>query len=694
MPTTYKKTVLQNDLIESYGFSTASRGPRDNYFPNLTVRTDFARGDYEYFRPGEKIPKKGPDLIKFCMDMYDRVGIVYNVLNLMADFASNGIELVHPIKSQERFYQKWFEKVKGQERSSAMLNMAYRAGSLVAERSDGILELEESREWKKAGASDTAKARKIQIPLRYTIHSPLAMEVVGGEVASFTGKPIFLLKIGSDLMQAINLLKTNPLAVPKEQLNKLLGEIPKILIDPKNRRAGYLELDQSKLYPMHYKKDDCEIWAKPLINSILEDLVELAKAKLSDNTALDGVISTIRLWKLGIYDPAHPNSSILPTRAGIQKLRNVLSSHSSGGVLDLVWGPELDCKEISTSTHNYLGEAKYKPIWTNIYEGLGVPPTLTGGGSSSGMTNNVLSLRTLVERLEYGRNILVEFWNKQIKLVQKAMGFSKPAKVTFPEMSLSDDATMKKLLIDLVDRDIISAEAVQKNFGFVPESQNSQVKREYKKRDKKISPPKASPLHNPNTENEMRKIALQGGSVTPSEVGLELDEKKAGEKSMLEKQAKLAPKPDPNLKFNPKKSDNGRPKNSTDKSPRKQKVVTPRKAALDKFIWAESTQAQISKIVTPVVTASLKKKNLRQLSVEETQALEEIKFGVLCNLDSSQAITEEYVYKLIEEKIPGWAISGLNEARKDFIEQYHREPTIEEVRQLQSSVYVQNSISD
>ena len=104
-----KKLVLQDDIIESYGFSRASSREHLNYYPSMTVRSDFARSDYEYFRPGEKIPKKGPDLTKFCMDMYDRVGVVYNIVNLMSDFAANGIELVHPVKSQERFFQKWFE---------------------------------------------------------------------------------------------------------------------------------------------------------------------------------------------------------------------------------------------------------------------------------------------------------------------------------------------------------------------------------------------------------------------------------------------------------------------------------------------------------------------------------------------------------------------------------------------------------
>lgn len=51
------------------------------------------------------------------MQAYDKVGIVRNVIDLMGDFASQGLTLVHPNKSIERFYRKWFENVNGLDRS-------------------------------------------------------------------------------------------------------------------------------------------------------------------------------------------------------------------------------------------------------------------------------------------------------------------------------------------------------------------------------------------------------------------------------------------------------------------------------------------------------------------------------------------------------------------------------------------------
>ena len=139
-------------------------------------------------------------------------------------------------------------------------------------------------------------------------------------------------------------------------------------------------------------------------------------------------------------------------------------SNPGGGSFDLIWGPELDFKESGTNVHQFLGSTKYEPVLNNIYAGLGVPPTLTGSATSSGFTNNYISLKTLVQRLEYGREVLRSFWEKEIEIVQKAMGFRLPAKVMFDRMVLSDESSEKALLIQLVDRGIISYETIQERF--------------------------------------------------------------------------------------------------------------------------------------------------------------------------------------------------------------------------------------
>jgi hypothetical protein len=690
-----KPVYLEDErLVESYGGSWRTRadisynsgnfGPVINVQPDVTQRSSYNTSDYTWARPGERKPLEINALIKCCMDAYDNIGIVYNVINLMSDFASAGITLKHPVKSQEKFWVRWFEKVCGAERSSNIINMFYRAGNVVIQRVDGDLDLKEANTWK----AQAVKALKI--PLKYVIHNPRSLQVFGGPVSGFLGKPYFLLKVASDIVMGLRMLEAQRGIIGEKEYKKLFSEIPAELKALDKNAAAYIKLDQDELYPYYYKKDDGQIWARPLVAPILPDLMQLAKTKLADNSALDGVISNIRLWNLG-HLTDNIATTILPTRAAINKLRNIVSNNVGGGVFDLVWGPELKFTESNTQTHNFLGKSKYEPIWNHIYEGLGIPPTLTGnGGGSGGFTNNSIALKTLIDRLDYGRNVLIDFWTKQIRIVQKAMGFAKPPQLSFDQMSLSDESAIKTLLVQLVDRDIISHKTVQEAFGITSDSENAQIKRETKKRGAKIMPPKAGSFHNPQTEEDMKKMALQGGGVAPSEVGLDLAPRKKGEKNTLEKTAELTPKTPP--AFAPKNK-NGRPKNSKDGTKRKQKVVKP-KAFIETFMWAETAQSSISEILTPTITKSLGKKNVRQLSNDETQALEDIKFSTLCALKPFQEISEEILYNLIEEKLPEWAYSSFAELKDSFVTKNHRQPTIEEIRQIQSSVFALQNEKD
>ena len=163
-------------------------------------------------------------------------------------------------------------------------------------------------------------------------------------------------------------------------------------------------------------------------------------------------------------------------------MRDILASNVGGGTMELVWGPELSFQESSSDVHKFLGSEKYTSVLNSIYAGLGVPPTLTGmAGNGGGFTNNFISLKTLVERLQYGRDRLVKFWEKELEIVRKAMGFRYKAHIQFDQMTLSDEAAEKNLLIQLADRDIISHETLLERFKEIPQIENIRIKRELAK---------------------------------------------------------------------------------------------------------------------------------------------------------------------------------------------------------------------
>jgi hypothetical protein len=302
------------------------------------------------------------------------------------------------------------------------------------------------------------------------------------------------MKLSPKLRTAISTaLNSGAQMVP--EVRKMIEKIPDDILEAIRAGKQYLPLDYDKTSVYYYKKDDWMIWANPMISGILDDLLMLNKLKLADISALDGAISNIRLWTLGIIGDS-PATSILPTKSAINKVRSILANNVGGGVLDLVWGPELKFMESNSQVWRFLGSEKYTTTINAIYEGLGIPAPLRAGSGASN-TGNFIGLNTLIKRLKYGRDRLIEFWTKEIKYVHKAMDFpGKPPQIVFDFMVLADEAAEKQLLINLWDRDIISDETILELFGRLPNIEKSRVKREMNDRTNEVMPYKSSPYQN------------------------------------------------------------------------------------------------------------------------------------------------------------------------------------------------------
>jgi len=650
--------------------------------PNISVREGFDRRDYDFFRPNEQIPVRDKEIMTACMQAYERIGIVRNTVDMMSEFACQGIDLVHPNQKIEKFYKEWFKKIRGKERTERILNLLYRAGNVIIKRANAILKPEEIDIIQKGMAAETKKnfikkPKQSQVPWEYTIYNPTTIEVYGEEVAPFIGPKAF--RFGVRLTESFSRKIKNPKSdIEKEIVKSLPSEMDDYAV-----RGGFLiPLDVNKTVALYYKRDDWQVWAKPMLYALLKDLQMLEKMKLADLAALDGAISHIRLWKLGSLE-----HRILPTEEAINRLADMLLNNVGGGSMDLIWGPEIDVVETKTDLVNFLGEEKYKPILNSIYAGLGIPPSLTGLPGGSGFSNNYISLRTLIERLQYGRDVVAEFWEKEVKLVQMAMGFKAPAQIVFDHQTLSDEAAEKRLLIELADRDLISEEAIQERFNLIPEIESVRLRRERDYRKQDMLPPKASPFHSPQHKEAVEKIFTQLGILPPEYFGI-----KAPASS-------IAPAQNPTNQNDeqPKgESGQGRPPGKTDSLPRKRKVIKPAMASdfIDRLNWAEQTQKTIAEIVQPAYLKSINKKTLRDLSVAQINEFEHIKFALLCKTEPDQKISKAFIFNSLKEKleIPTDVEDFFKTCMAKYLEKTGNLPTSEITRKIQASVYAMHTI--
>jgi hypothetical protein len=627
--------------------STANNSRYRLDFSNLdgptSGRPGLTRSDYDYFRPEESIPQHIKGIFSKADVVYNRVGLVKNVIDLMGDFACQGIRLVHPNKRIERFYRNWFDKVNGEERSERFLNNLYRVGNVVINRQTAKISVKVADEMYKAKASpdmiistDELQVEKREIPWRYTFIDPVYVDVVGGALSSFVGAKTYSIVLPGTLRRIINTPKN-------ESERQIINQLPSAIIEAAKTKKPYI-LDPEKTLVFHYKKDDWKTWAYPMIYSIMDDINVIEKLKLADLAALDGAISNIRIFKLGSLE-----HKIAPTAAAASKLSNILSNNVGGGTMDLVWGPDIELIESKTAVHQFLGEGKYTPHLNSVYAGLGIPPTLTGTYGAAGTTNNFISLKTLTQRLQYGRKVLMNFWKKEIAMVQKAMGFRFPAKIEFDRMDLSNEEAEKALLIQLADRNIISDELLQRVFGFDPDTEKSRLNREDRERKSKRMVKKAGPYFDANFETAAKKMAMQLGLATPSQIGLELDKKKKGEMNAVEVKAQFPPVklggPIGNSSITPTlpgKPGEGRPKNTKDTEKRKTKEFKPQTGA-SLNLWSIDAQDKISEIMNPLLLEFYNKKNMRSLSHTEYDEAEATKAKILFSIEPFAEVNEEVV---------------------------------------------------
>ncbi len=613
---------------------------------NVKLKSGFNRRDKELKNPGTALPTTHQDIILMTHAIYRKVGLIRNIIDLMSDFASEGLTIRHPIKKQQRFYEAWAEKVDLQGRSHDFMKLLLRDANVIVRRKDGILtdkiikmmtkgstnlenllvqDVEEKPE--KIDVKKTKRKKKV-IPWRYIFLSPTMIEKTGGEVGKFFNGNAIAMRIPRKLVKSIKSPKTDS----EKALKKRLPTEVLSAIDKSKGASVLVELDPERVYVDYYKKDDWEDWGTPFLYGIFDDIILKEKMKLADMSALDGVINTIRLWRLGDH-----KEQILPNPNAVNKLLDILQHNQGGGVLDLVWDSMIDMKVEYPPIDKILGNEKYKSVNSDIIQGLGIPNALLGGVDLA--TRNAetafVQLKTLIERLEYVRHKCLKWLRGEIKLVSEAMGFKKLPFINFGTMSLRDEAVEKQLMIQLVDRGIISIEAVHEVFGtnFVVELERMREEQDIRDTEPKILE-KGNPYYRPISVMELQ-----------NKLQIELQDAKLS--------GQTGDNPNGDQPTDEGDNDSGRPPNTKDTEKRDDKrqpvLSSDQERALSVYkTIAEKHMKQIDSIIDPLYIKKNNIKNIRFLTKAQAKELEKIKRHILSTIslkDNPEDISQTEIAK-------------------------------------------------
>jgi hypothetical protein len=483
---------------------------------DVTTRPEFNRSDYENLRPNERIPipvtqQDYRDVMKACVAVYNRVGIVHSVVDLMSEFAAEGIEIIHPDKGPDQFYKTWSKKIKLEDRAERMASWLFKAGAVVVRRQFGVVPTstmvrirEEIRNISPENLTD--KAGDGRIPLQYLFYDPSTIEIIGDNLSALSKNKAYAIRVPLFNLRSAR-MKTS---MDKAVLDGLPRELRDVLDGKVSKKTGgiYLyELKNDEIFVGHYKKDDTQVWGMSFIYSILEDVYYNQKVKMAKLGGLDGWYNTLRLWKIGDH-----KEKIFATPDEFSHLANIISQNTGGGSLDIIWPSTIEMEPF------YPPIEKLQNFQENhhaILLGLGVPEGLVGGvnsQSSKGQVSNI-GFKNLIKRVEAARRIIREWLEGEIDLVQKAMGFRRRPIIRFANEDLHDERTYFTLLKDLADRNIISEQTLLERLKESPEIESRRVADEQAARESDNRPAKTSPFHNPQIdaqrEHELEKLRVQ-----------------------------------------------------------------------------------------------------------------------------------------------------------------------------------------
>lgn len=613
------------------GIKTSAR----EIITDIHVRRPFSREDYEHYRPTEVIPKKFKDSVRAVRSIYKNVGIVRNVIDLMTDFACEDMRILHTDKKVEAFFRVWSQKVGLKEAANEFVRHFLIDSNVVVKRVTAKLPASVERDWlEKIVADPDIKIKKgretlekREIPWRYTFLNVTSLDWIGGELAKLAGFKKLAFIIPNNLLKRINTLlaKENEKARP-EVMKNLPKDIRERL--QKIKQLKIVPLDMDKIYVGHNKKSSWESWATPSLLSVLPDIYFKDKLRQADISALDGVINVIRLWKLGDH-----KEGILPNAAAINKLINILEANTGGGAMDLVWDSMIEMKPFYPPVNEILGSEKYEQVNRDILVGLGVPEVLIGGQGAN-FSNSFIQLKTLVEKLEYVRNSLDDWLFQEILLVCKAMDIKQLPKIVYGQMNLQDENVTKRLIVGLLDRGVLSVEAVLQAYGedfLIEVERMKQEKTIFDKSDIEVISP-------------FKKQMLPGQESGSSPGG-------------------------------------GRPAD-TKETDRKQRKAKPRTSA----VFAMDAVDAIEKHIVPVYLETIGVENARKLTSEQRDDINRVRTTILACINLRDDISKNSILTIAQscENPDPAVLKTIHQDIKQFSEENGRKPTLKQRKLIEA----------
>lgn len=329
-----------------------------------------------------------------------------------------------------------------------------------------------------------------KLPSSINLINPQSIEIPKGPIAF--GQEVIYLKYDAELLDK---LRGDGRSDPEVALIK--QAIPRSVLNAINNRKLNSFTQGIRLNPKyvtHLKRraKGYQAWGIPYLTRCFSSASLLERLRELDESITTGMINLITIFKVGTDE--HP-ASAARLRKFASLMRNPKATHT------LVWAHDVEILQVGPDGKVLQYKDKYKDAKEDILISLGVPPTLM---SLSQQGDEWVSILSLVERLTHWRKI-VSIWIEGIcNQIADYNGFEdKKIRVKWDRMNLTDEQSVKNLILAFYDRGLISIGTALKDGGY--EIENERKSKKSEKKDTELFAPPALPFSSKSGEVEKKR---------------------------------------------------------------------------------------------------------------------------------------------------------------------------------------------
>ena len=447
-----------------YRPSQANNGTADPYaFQNIRALPSTLIG---YSGSRDYIGLQEP--IFLCMKAWSGVSVVRNAIEVSVEFSSQPLWFKSDNKTVQTFFEEWWKAVRGSRLVEQAMREYYRSGNVFFMSYMGRFGPDYYKHYQQSFG-----AKENKIPIRYEVLNPSNVFVPNGITYPYT----YVRMLSTYEIERLK----NPITEQDRQVfNDLPENIKKQMKSGSSFNLGiWVPLIPDRLRFFFYKKQDYEPLAVPMVWPVLPDIELKLALKKMDMELARKIEHAILIVTTG-EKPDQWNGGRGINQNNIARLQALFSNQAIHRVLvaDYTTKAEWaipDVKEI-------LGSEKYKVVDQDIREGL--QSILTGEDK---FANAQIKAKIFIQRLEEGQNrFLEDFLMPEIVQICDRMGFRNIPQVGFQKINLSDETVMARVITQLGQIGILTAEQVVKaiDTGILPNSTEMKRGQEQYKKDR------------------------------------------------------------------------------------------------------------------------------------------------------------------------------------------------------------------